>query len=84
MIAEQRETFGVQFIDSPRTYTSVAHQARFLQHAQMLRDGRPRHRQACRQFVHRAGMRADHFEDRQTGGVAQGRESVLYVSIHLR
>jgi hypothetical protein len=35
-------------------------------------------------LVHRLGMIAQHFKDRQPGGVAQRRESVLYVSIHLR
>ena len=84
MVAEQREALGIEFVNASRAHTPVAHQTRLLQHAEMLGYGWPRDRQPCRQFVYRPGMRSDHFEDGQAGGVAQGRESVLYVSIHLR
>lgn len=83
MIAEHREAFRVQFIDAPRTHAPVAHEVSLFQHAQVLGNRRPRHRKPGRQLVDRAGVRTDHFEDSPAGGIAQGGESVLYVSIHL-
>ena len=84
VIAEHRDTFGIQFINPPRTFPPVAHQPRILQHPQVLRNGRARDWQAGRKLVHGLGMLAQHLENSQPRGVAQCRQPVLYVSIHLR
>ena len=84
MVVQERHTLGIQFVDAARAIAAVTDEPGVLQHAQMLRDGRAGHGQPGGKLVHRAGMSAEHFEDGQAGGVAQGREAVLYVSIHLR
>jgi len=84
MIAEHRDAFGIQFIDPPRTFPPVAHEARILQDAQVLRNGRARNWQAGRKLVHGLGMIPQHLENSQPCGVAQRRQPALYVSVHLR
>ncbi len=84
MVAQHGEPLGIQFVDAAGAFAAVAHQSRVLQNAKMLGYGWARHGHAGGQFVHGAGGGAQHFEDGQAGGVAQGRESVLYVSVHLR
>ena len=84
MVAQHGNALGIQFVDTAGAFAAVAHQPGVLQNAQMLRNGWARHGHARGQFVHGARGSAQHFEDRQAGGVAQGRETVLYVSIHLR
>ena len=84
MIAEQRHSLGIQFVNPPRAFPPVANQPRLFQHTQVLRNGRPRYRQSCRQLIHRLPMVPQHLEDRQPRRVAQRRQSILYVSIHLR
>ena len=83
MVSQRREPFGIQFVDSPSTLAAVAHQPSMFQHAQVLRDRRPRHRQTCSEFVYGSRMRTDHLEDGEPGGITQSRQAVLYVSFHL-
>ena len=77
MIPQQRQTLGIQFIDPPRPFPTVAHQPRLFQHPQVLRNGRPRYRQSRRQLIHRLRMVAQHLEDGQPRWVAQRRQPVL-------
>ena len=77
VIPQQRQPFGIQFINPPRPLPPVAHQPRPFQHLQVLRNGRPRYRQSRRQLIHRLRMVAQHFEDRQPRRVAQRRQPVL-------
>lgn len=84
MIAQERNALRIQLVNAPRACPTVTHQTRLLEYAQVLRHRRARHRQPRRQFVYRIGMTAEHLEDGQPRGVAQSRQAVLYVSIHLR
>ena len=77
VIAEHRDTFGIQFINPPRTFPPVAHQPRILQHPQVLRNGRSRYRQSRRQLIHRLRMVAQHLKDRQPRRVAQRCQPAL-------
>ena len=40
MIAQEREAFGIQFVNATRAVATVAHQACPFQDAQVLRNGR--------------------------------------------
>lgn len=84
MIAQQGDAVGIQFVDTPRSRAPVTHQTSVLENAQMLGHCRTRNRQTGGEFVHGARMAADHLEDGQAGGIAEGSEAVLYVSVHLR
>ena len=41
MIAQERQAFGIQFVNATRAVAAVAHQARLFQDAQVLRNRRP-------------------------------------------
>ena len=84
VVPQPRQALGVQFVNPPRARAAVAHQSRILQDPQVLRNGRPRYRQARGKLVHRLGVVAQHFKDCQPGRVAQRGQPILYVSIHLR
>lgn len=84
MIAQQGQAFGIQFVDAARTFAAIAHQAGVFQHAQVLRNRRPGHREPRGELVHCQRLIAQHFEDGQAGGIAESGQAVLYVSIHLR
>lgn len=84
MVAQQRDTFGIQFIDAARAVAAVANQAGLLQHTQVLRNCGPRNRKAGSQFVNCTRVIPEQFENRQAGGIAQGGKARLYVSAHLR
>jgi len=83
MVAQERQTLGVELVDAARAFAAVAHQAGFLEDAEMLGNGRARNRETCGQFVDGPGRSAEHFKDGQAGRVAEGGESAFYVSIHL-
>ena len=84
VVPQQRQPLRIQFVNPARAFPAVPHKARILQHPQVLRNGWPRYRQARRKLVHSLRVIAQHLEDRQPGRIAQSRQSVLYVSIHLR
>lgn len=84
MVAEYGNSLGIQFVDAARAFAAVAHQAGVLQDAQMLGNGWARNWHARGQFIHGTRRSPQHFEDGQARRVAQGRETVLYVSVHLR
>jgi len=84
MIAQQCDALGIQLINPPCSCATVADQACLFQNAEVLRDGRARDGQSCRQLIHGSRMVTQHFEDGQPGGVAKSREAILYVSAHLR
>jgi hypothetical protein len=48
------QTLGIDLIDAARSGGLVLDQARRLEHREMLRDGRARHRQAVRDLADRA------------------------------
>jgi len=84
MIAQECDALRIQLVNAPRACPAVADQTSLFEHPQVLRDGGAGHRQPGRQFVYRVGMMAEHLEDGQAGGIAEGGQAVLYVSIHLR
>lgn len=84
MVAQKGQTLGIEFVDAASAVAPVAHQARFLEDAQVLRDRWTRNGQPGGQFVDSARRGAEHLEDGQAGGVAKSGEAVLYVSVHLR
>ena len=84
MVSEQRQPVGIQLVNPPCSFAAVAHQPRILQHPQVLRNRRTRNRQARRKLIHRLRMVPQHLEYGQPRRVAQCRQSILYVSLHLR
>ena len=84
MVSQERQSLGIQFVDSPRAFAPVAHKPGLLQHAKVLRNRGTRHRQSRRQFVYRARVGSNHFENGEARGITERGESVLYVSAHLR
>jgi len=83
VVAEQCQPLWIQLVNPARALPAVAHQLRIFQDAQVLRNGRPRYREAGGKLVHRLRVVAQHLEDGQPGGITERRQSVLYVSIHL-
>ena len=84
MVAQKRQTFGIEFVDATCAVAAIAHEASLFENTKMLGDGGARNGQTGGEFVDGARRGAEHFEDGQTGWVAQGRQTVLYVSVHLR
>ena len=74
----------IHFVNPPCPLSPVAHQPRIFQYSQMLRYRRPRNWHALRKFVHRPRMLRQHGKNRQSRRIAQCRQPILYVSIHLR
>ena len=84
MIAQQGQAFGIELVNPARAFATIAHQARFLEHAKVLGDGGAGDREARGNLVHRERLVAQHLEDGQPGVIAQSSQSALYVSVHLR
>ena len=84
MIPQGRNPLRIKIVNPPRSFATVVNQTGLLQDLQMLRYGRTRDRQPGGQLVDRVGMLGQHSEDGQARGVAEGGESVFYVSVHLR
>ena len=70
MVAQERQAFGIEFVDPPCTLAPVSHEPCLFECTQVLGDGRPRYRQARGQFVYGARVCANHFEDREAGRIA--------------
>lgn len=83
MVAQHRQALGIQFVNPARAFAPITHQPRILQYPKVLRNGRPRYRQARGQLAHSLRMVTQHLENRQARRVAQSRQSALQVSIHL-
>ena len=77
VVAEQCQPLWIQLVNPARALPAVAHQLRIFQDAQVLRNGRPRYRQARGKLAHRLRVIAKHLKNRQPGGVAQRRQSAL-------
>ena len=76
MVAQERQSLGVEFIDAPRALAPVADQSSVLEHAEVLGNRGPRYRQSGGQFMNGARMRADSLEDGEARRVAEGGEPV--------
>lgn len=84
MVAQESDAFGIQFVDATRAFAAVAYQPGLLEDTQVLRNGRPRHRQSSSQFMDSARMMAQPFKDGEASGVAERGKAGLNVSAHLR
>lgn len=84
MVPQEREPLGIQFVDAAGAFAAVAHQTSLFQHPQVLGNSRPRHGKFRRQLMHGPRMRPDHFKNGQARRIAECRQAVLWVSIHLR
>ena len=84
MVSEERQPLWIQFVNPARAFAAVPHQSRILQHPQVLRNRRARNWQSRRKLVHGLRMVPQHFKNSQPRRVPQRRQSVLYVSTHLR
>ncbi|GEM_PF-2575873 len=84
MIAQQGQPLGIELVDAPGAFAAIANQAGVLQYAQVLRDSGARYRQSGGKLVYRERLVPQHLEDGQAGGIPQGGQAILYVSIHLR
>ena len=84
VITQERQAFRIQFVNAARALAAVAHQPRFLEHAEVLGDRGTGYRKPGGELVDSTGMRTEHFEDGQAGGIAKSGKAVLYVSAHLR
>jgi len=84
MIAQEGDTLRIEFVDAAGAGSAVAYEAGLFQHAEMLGDGGAGNGKTGGEFVDGAGVGAEHFEDGQAGGIAEGGKAVLYVSVHLR
>ena len=75
--AQLAEAFRVDLVEAARAVDLVADEAGLAQRLEVLRDGRPAHRQAGGDLAdrHRAGAQA--LEDGASGRVGQGGEGVL-------
>ena len=84
VVAQERDAFGVQFVNAAGAVATVAHQTGLFQCAKMLRNRRTRNGQSRSQLMHCAWVGTQHLENGEAGGVTKGAQSGLYVSIHLR
>ena len=84
MFAEQRDRFGVHFVDASSSGFAVTYQMRVLQHPQMLRDRGPAHGQLLRKLAHRQRPPRQALQDDQPRWITQCLEPSLYVSLHER
>ena len=69
-----RDAAGVQPVDALGPDGGVGDEAGVLQHAQVLRDGRPTHGQACGELADRLRPLRDQLQDAATRRVAEGVE----------
>ena len=83
VVSQERQPLGIQFVNPPCAFATVAHQSRLFQHPQVLGNRRPGYRQPRRKLVHCLGMVPQHLENGQPSRVTERRESALQVSIHL-
>ena len=81
-IATVHKTVVVDPVEPASPLLAVAHEARLLQHPQVLRDRRPADRQAMGELADRARAFLERLEDQPPGGVAERVEGS--VSAHLR
>src|SRR5688572_24462889 len=72
--AQCTQAVRIDVVDAPRALGAIGHQARFLEHLQVLRDGGAAHRHAVGKLAHRARARAQLFEHLAAGGVGERRE----------
>jgi hypothetical protein len=84
VVAQEREAFGIEFIDTAGAGAAIAHEAGVLENAQVLGNGRTGDGESGSEFVNGARMGAEKLNDGPAGGVAESGEAVLYVSSHLR
>ena len=70
---------GVDRIQAPSAVALVDDEPGLLQHAQVLRDGRPADREAVGELSYRVGRRRDTFDDLASCRVGQCRKSSILV-----
>src|SRR6266481_5012590 len=80
--AQGADSLGIELIEPPGALLAVDHEARLLEHLEVLGDRGARDWQLSGELPHRAGTFGQQLEDRPPSGVAQGAEPVLCVSVH--
>src|SRR5262245_17795459 len=70
---QRTEPVGVDVVDATGAFRPVRHQARLLQHLEMLRHRGPAHRHAARDGADRLWPRLEPLEHPPAGGIGQGR-----------
>src|SRR5260370_33156289 len=76
------DALGIELIEPPGALLAVDHQARLLEHLEVLGDRGTSDWQPSGELTHRAGAFGQQLEDRPPGGVAQRAHPVPCVSIH--
>jgi hypothetical protein len=84
MGAQARYTLGIELIEAARSGAVVEHEAGVFQHFEVLRDGGTADGESARELVHGQRSSRQLLEDSHAGGVAEGVESGLEVSVHIR
>ena len=82
VVAHPQQPVRLDPVEAPRAVLAVADEARVLEHAQVLRDGRPADRQSVGELADRARPRLQRLEDASPCRVAEGVEDYS-VSRHL-
>jgi hypothetical protein len=80
--AQHFQTLLVHGIDTTSAFRSVNDKTRILEHAQMLRDGRPADREQARQLSHREWAFHESFENDAARAVPQRGPRIHFVSNH--
>src|SRR5437879_2919307 len=80
--AQGAHALGIELIQPPGPLLAVDHQARLLEHLEVLGDRGTRDRQLSGELTHRAGAFGQELEDRPASGVAQRAYPVGCVSVH--
>ena len=84
MRLERFDPGRVDVINPLSTVPDVVNQTRILENAQMLRNGGARQRKTSCQPCNRQGALGNAPQYRKTRGLADGMQSGLKVSVHLR
>src|SRR5918999_2297736 len=82
VVAEPCEAAGLDAVQPPRSVLAVAHEPRLLQHAEVLRHGRPADGQPVCELTNGTRAALQPLEDLTPGGVAERIEECT-VSVHL-
>ncbi len=82
MSTQPGHAFGIELVESPGSGLCVHYKSRVFENAQVLRNRGPADRHDPGQFVYGNGTGRELLKDRHAGGVPEGVESGLEVSVH--
>jgi hypothetical protein len=75
--AKARDALRIELVKTASTGTAIAYETGFLEHLEMLRDGRPRDRQRLREFVHRQRAAGKLLKDRHARRISKSIKARL-------